>query len=117
MAPAGKATEWSFASMDQSKPDRHFLLQPGGEGTRHSIYGGPRGTAPESTVPQLVQDGLRTDGSNASGYIPQSFRSANLDRTVLIVSFDQDITTAVSGPVQLQYLNIPLIGLHIKSEA
>jgi len=67
-----------------------------------------RGTAPEPTVPRIVQDHLNADGTSVSGFVPQLFRSADLDGTSLVVSFDQEIAPIVGGRVPLLHWdNLP----------
>jgi len=67
-----------------------------------------RGTAPEPTVPRLVQDRLNADGTSVSGFVPQLFRSADLDGASLVVSFDQDIAPLVGNRVPLLHWdNLP----------
>lgn len=69
-----------------------------------------RGTAPQPTVPRVVQQGLSADGVTVSDFTPQLFGPADLDDAVLIVSFDQDIATAVGGRVPLQHWdNLPSV--------
>jgi len=67
-----------------------------------------RGTAPELTVPRIVQDRLKADGTSVSGFVPQLFRSVDLDGASLVVSFDQDIAPIVAGRVPLLHWdNLP----------
>jgi arsenate reductase len=67
-----------------------------------------RGTAPEPTVPRIVQEHLNADGTSVSGFVPQLFRSADLDGASLAVSFDQDIAPIVAGRVPLLHWdNLP----------
>jgi arsenate reductase (thioredoxin) len=67
-----------------------------------------RGTAPEPTVPRIVQDHLNADGTSVSGFVPQLFRFADLDGTYLVVSFDQDIAPIVANRVPLMHWdNLP----------
>ena len=54
-----------------------------------------RGTAPDSTVPAPVVDGLHTDGFDVAGFVPRLLRESDIDGIALIVSFDEDITKTV----------------------
>lgn len=67
-----------------------------------------RGTAPEPTVPRVVQDRLKAQGTSVSGFVPQLFRSADLDGASLVVSFDQDIAPIVGDRLPLLHWdNLP----------
>jgi hypothetical protein len=67
-----------------------------------------RGTAPEATVPRIVQDHLNADGTSVSGFVPRLFRSADLDGASLVVTFDQDIAPIVGDRVPLLHWdNLP----------
>jgi arsenate reductase len=61
-----------------------------------------RGATPEPTVPQAVRDGLRSDGFDVSAYQPRKFEASDVDHALLIVSFDQDVTSIVG--TQTRYL-------------
>ena len=55
-----------------------------------------------------MQDRLNADGASVSGFVPQLFRSADLDGTSLVVSFDQEIAPIVGGRVPLLHWdNLP----------
>jgi len=56
-----------------------------------------RGTAPDSTVPSPVAEGLHGDGFDVAGFVPRLLRASDIDGIALIVSFDQDVTTTVGG--------------------
>jgi len=67
-----------------------------------------RGTAPETTVPGTVREGLRSDGFVVSGFVPRLFKASDMDGASLIVSFDQDVTKIVGGRARhMRWDNLP----------
>jgi arsenate reductase (thioredoxin) len=69
-----------------------------------------RGTAPESTVPSFVREGLRSDGFVVSGFVPRLFTSSDVDDASLVVSFDQDVAKTVGGRARhLRWDNLPAV--------
>jgi hypothetical protein len=56
-----------------------------------------RGMAPDRAVPEAVRAGLRSDGFDASAFVPQLLTASDVDHAVLVVSFDQDIENLVVG--------------------
>lgn len=48
-----------------------------------------RGTAPDSSVPGLVREGLRRDGLTLGPFTPMAFTPADLASAVAVISFDQ----------------------------
>jgi protein-tyrosine-phosphatase len=67
-----------------------------------------RGVAPEPTVPPAVLDGLRAAGIDVSEYRPRLLSDADIRGATLIVSFDEDISSAVAGQARyLQWDNLP----------
>ena len=56
-----------------------------------------RGVAPEASVPASVRVGLQTDGFDVSTFVPRRLKPADVDGVLLVVSFDQDLTTIVGG--------------------
>jgi arsenate reductase (thioredoxin) len=69
-----------------------------------------RGTSPEPTVPATVQQGLRAAGFDVVHYVPQPFKTSDVDGALLVVSFDQDTTKTVAGRVQeLRWDNLPAV--------
>src|ERR1700730_7161909 len=69
-----------------------------------------RGTAPEATVPRAVQEGLRSDGFDVSGFVPRLFKASDVDDASFVVSFDQDITKIVGGRARnLKWDNLPAV--------
>jgi arsenate reductase len=56
-----------------------------------------RGTAAEASVPGAVRYGLLSDGFDVSAYQPRPFKTSDLDRASLVVSFDQDIGRVVGA--------------------
>jgi len=69
-----------------------------------------RGTHPEPSVPTVVQHGLKSDGMDVSGFVPQPLRASDLDGATLVVSFDQDIDAVVGGRVpHWKWDNLPAV--------
>jgi hypothetical protein len=69
-----------------------------------------RGTTPEPAVPATVQQGLKADGFDVARYVPQPFKTSDVDGASLVVSFDQDTTRTVAGKVQeLRWDNLPAV--------
>jgi arsenate reductase len=67
-----------------------------------------RGTAPETTVPRSVREGLRSDGFVVSGFVPRLFTTSDVDDAFLVVSFDQDIAKTVGDRARhLRWDNLP----------
>ncbi len=67
-----------------------------------------RGTAPETTVPGTVREGLRSDGFVVSGFVPRLFSASDVDGAALVVSFDQDVAKIVNGSARhLRWDNLP----------
>jgi protein-tyrosine-phosphatase len=67
-----------------------------------------RGTAPESTVPSSVREGLRSVGFDVSHFAPQLFEASDVEGASLIVSFDQDIAKIAGGKARhLAWDNLP----------
>jgi hypothetical protein len=56
-----------------------------------------RGMAPDRAVPEAVRAGLRSDGFEASDFVPQLLTPSDVDHAVLVISFDQDIGHLVVG--------------------
>jgi hypothetical protein len=44
-----------------------------------------------------VKEGLRADGFKISGYVPISLKASDVRGAMLVVSFDQDVSSIVSG--------------------
>jgi len=69
-----------------------------------------RGTSPEPAVPPTVQQGLRAAGFDVVHYVPQPFKTLDVNGASLVVSFDQDITQTVGGRVpELRWDNLPAV--------
>lgn len=69
-----------------------------------------RGIAPARTVPKAVQTGLHADGFETSGFAPRPLRASDVDRAVVVVSFDQDIIAIVAGRSRhLAWDNLPAV--------
>src|SRR5262249_29780807 len=69
-----------------------------------------RGSAPEPSVPRVVQEGLRAAGIDVSTYVPQLFRVSDVAGASLVVSFDQDITGVLDHRApQLKWDNLPSV--------
>jgi arsenate reductase len=67
-----------------------------------------RGTAPEPVVPVPVREGLHINGFDVSGFVPQLFKTSDVDDASLVVSFDQDIDKTVNARVpHLRWDNLP----------
>jgi arsenate reductase len=67
-----------------------------------------RGTAPETTVPSSVREGLRGDGFVVSGFVPRLFTASDVHEASLVVSFDQDVAKIVGGRARhLRWDNLP----------
>jgi arsenate reductase len=67
-----------------------------------------RGTAPEPSVPGPVREGLHAAGFDVSEFVPQLFKSSDVNDAVLVVSFDQDIGKIVGGRARhLRWDNLP----------
>ena len=67
-----------------------------------------RGTAPEPGVPESVRSGLRADGFEFSGFVPQLLTASDVNDASLVVSFDQDIASIVGSRVRhLKWDNLP----------
>jgi len=67
-----------------------------------------RGTAPESTVPSSVREGLRTAGFDVSHFVPRLFEASDVADALLVVSFDQDIAKIVGGKARhVAWDNLP----------
>src|SRR5262249_17133608 len=56
-----------------------------------------RGTAPERSVPEAVQTGLRADGFETSDFVPQPLTASDVEHAALVVPFDQDIRGILAG--------------------
>jgi hypothetical protein len=52
-------------------------------------------TVPEPGVPESVRSGLRADGFEICGFVPQLLTASDVNDAALLVSFDQDITKVV----------------------
>jgi arsenate reductase len=69
-----------------------------------------RGTAPEPTVPRVVQEGLHAVGMDVSAYVPKLFQSSDVSGASLVISFDQDIAGAVGKTApHLKWDNLPSV--------
>ena len=68
---------------------------------RHlSIRAISRGTAPDSSVPSLVRDGLRRDGLLLGPFTPSRFSLDDLASAIVVISFDQPtVMNLVDGRV------------------
>jgi protein-tyrosine-phosphatase len=59
-----------------------------------------RGTAPDSSVPSLVRDGLRRDGLTLGPFTPSRFTLADVASAITVISFDQpSVASLVDGRV------------------
>jgi arsenate reductase (thioredoxin) len=69
-----------------------------------------RGSSPEAAVPAAVQQGLKTAGFDVAKYVPQPFKTSDVDGASVVVSFDQDTTKTVAGKVQeVRWDNLPAV--------
>jgi arsenate reductase (thioredoxin) len=69
-----------------------------------------RGTSPEAAVPVTVQQGLKAAGFDVVRYVPQPFKTSDVDGASLVISFDQDTTKTVVGKVpELRWDNLPAV--------
>jgi protein-tyrosine-phosphatase len=76
--------------------------------TAQSVRAVARGTVPEPGVPESVRSGLRADGFEISGFVPQLLTASDVNDAALVVSFDQDITKVVGIRVgHLKWDNLP----------
>jgi protein-tyrosine-phosphatase len=56
-----------------------------------------RGTAPDTSVPRLVRDGLRLDGLTLGPFTPTRFTAADLTSAIAVISFDQPSVASLVG--------------------
>jgi len=56
-----------------------------------------RGTAPDSSVPALVGNGLRVDGLTLGPFTPARFTPADLSSAIAVISFDQPSVAGIVG--------------------
>ena len=90
----------SFVAME------HFNRKAEERGLRSRAVAG--GTVPEPGVPESVRSGLRADGFEISGFVPQLLTAFDVNDAALVVSFDQDITKVVGIRVRhLRWDNLP----------
>jgi len=69
-----------------------------------------RGTSPEAAVPATVQQGLEVAGFDVVRYVPQPFKTSDVDGAFLVISFDQDTTKTVAGKVpEVRWDNLPAV--------
>jgi len=69
-----------------------------------------RGTSPEAAVPVTVQQRLRAAGFDVVRYVPQPFKTSDVDGARLVISFDQDTTKTVAGKApELRWDNLPAV--------
>jgi len=69
-----------------------------------------RGTSPEAAVPVSVQQGLKAAGFDVVRYVPQPFKTSDVDGASLVISFDQDTTKTVAGKVPaVRWDNLPAV--------
>jgi hypothetical protein len=72
-----------------------------------------RGITPDAAVPATVQQGLQAAGFDVVHFVPQPFKTSDVDGASLVVSFDQDTTKTVAGKVQeLRWDNLPGVLAH-----
>jgi protein-tyrosine-phosphatase len=72
-----------------------------------------RGITPDAAVPATVQHGLQTAGFDVTHYVPQPFKTSDVDGTSLVVSFNQDIAKTVAGKAhELRWDNLPGVLAH-----
>jgi protein-tyrosine-phosphatase len=65
-----------------------------------------RGTAPDSSLPPFMRDGLAADRLSVAGFTPQRFTATDLDGALLVVSFDAPAAaTTVNSRVPLMTWN------------
>jgi hypothetical protein len=67
-----------------------------------------RGVDPQSTVSEVVLNGLRADGFDVSGFLPRPLTRADTKDAALVVSFDEDLKGIVGGGTpHLSWDNLP----------
>lgn len=100
----------------------HFLRLARARG--HDIDAVARGTDPDPEIPASVLDGLGEDGFDVAQAPPRRFGKDDLDATLLVVSFDADVSPIVGDsmrheewnglpPAKTDYANgkIPILAL------